>query len=307
MKTAILSLCLFITLTISAQKLTLIRTTVFRYFPSASAIECYNNKLCVFGDDATSLMILNSNHHIIRYLELISSKRRRLTKEEKPDIESAALLRRGNNTILLGISSFSTPVRNKISWTSFPLKKNLITIDYAKVKHELNSKGINEINIEGATAVGGEMILANRANTTYTTNLLINISFDKNNIAVIKKVIPVLLPEGKEVKGISGLCYVPEKDMLLFTASVENTPNAYDDGPIGESFMGYVLNFKARLSKDLITPDYMVSLTKELKLKGDNKIESLAVEKISQRSCIIHLAADNDKGNSILYKIKMMF
>ncbi len=53
-----------------------------------------------------------------------------------------------------------------------------------------------------------------------------------------------------EFLGISELCYVESKDMILFTFTSEGTNNAYDDGVIGSSYIGWVNNVAAKLKQD---------------------------------------------------------
>src|SRR5215207_7419546 len=58
-------------------------------FPSASAIEFDQNKLYVFGDDATHLLILDTGDTILDSIHYWPKNVSRISKEEKPDIESA--------------------------------------------------------------------------------------------------------------------------------------------------------------------------------------------------------------------------
>ncbi len=92
--------------------------------------------------------------------------------------------------------------------------------------------------------------------------------------------------------------------MLLFTASIEDTPDAYQDGVIGDSFIGYISNITSKLNDSAVTPDKLINLSGVLKLKGDNKIESVTAEQATKSELILHLAADNDNGESTLFKIR---
>ena len=118
------------------------------------------------------------------------------------------------------------------------------------------------------------------------------------------KTIPILLPKTKQITGISGLFYVKEKDVLLFSASTEDTPNAYTDGKIGISYIGYVRNFSKKLSNSTVKTK-MMPVSKYLKEKNAQKIESITVEEVNKKSAIVHLAADNDNGESTLFKLRV--
>ena len=102
----------------------------------------------------------------------------------------------------------------------------------------------SETNIEGAVAVNEWVLLSNRANQKQTQNNLLLFKKEESGFAAKQEnTIIVQLPASKEVIGISGLEYIPSKDLLLFTASTELTDNAIDDGEIGKSYLGYISKF----------------------------------------------------------------
>ena len=79
------------------------------------------------------------------------------------------------------------------------------------------------------------------------------------------KVITVRLPRTKAVIGISGITYIKQKDLLVFTASTEDTPNAYTDGKIGGSYIGYIRNISKKLDGNSVKADKLISISKYLK------------------------------------------
>lgn len=272
-------------------------------FPSASAIEFHRDRLYVFGDDATHLLVLDMQYKAVDSIRLFTSGSRRIPKETKADLEACTLITDGKRLKLISVSSFSTPSRNRlVTATILPLGLKVKTVNYRQVHRYLTKKGIREVNIEGMTAVGKQMILANRANTTNRQNYLIiipDISKPEKNI----RIRPLLLSNETEVKGISGLAYIPSKDLLLFTASVEDTPNAYADGTIGDSYIGYVSQFSKKMKQTAISADQVINLTATLGGERKNKIESVAVESIAGNEIILHLSSDNDNGESTLFKL----
>jgi hypothetical protein len=166
--------------------------------------------------------------------------------------------------------------------------------------------GIEETNIEGAAFANGRLLLSNRANNTHKTNYLIIIDFDPEDGFKTKDAttIKLELPQANGVVGISGLEYVKEKDLLLFVASTEDTENAVDDGPIGESYLGYLSNISQKLDQKEIKADKLLPFSETINKDKTYKIESVAVESVNGNELLLHLAADNDDGKSTLFKVK---
>ena len=59
-------------------------------YPSASSVEFNNGKLYVLGDDATDLLILDSNLNILDSFPIFSYPARPIPKDIKPDLEASA-------------------------------------------------------------------------------------------------------------------------------------------------------------------------------------------------------------------------
>jgi hypothetical protein len=49
--------------------------------------------------------------------------------------------------------------------------------------------------------------------------------------------------------GISGITYSEHQEMLIFTTSTEDTMNAYDDGSIGKSCLGFIENAYRKIGR----------------------------------------------------------
>jgi hypothetical protein len=188
-----------------------------------------------------------------------------------------------------------------------------VSIDLLTKKTSINNTDISspllaEMNIEGAVIVGDNLILSNRANTTHRHNHFIiadTAGFlegkKRNGLSVIK----IELPPSSSVVGISGMAYNKEKDLLVFTSSTEDTPNAYTDGAIGESYIGFIQQFSTKLPMQSIKADRFFGLSKYLRSKEPLKIESIAIEEIKGNRMLVHLAADNDNGQSTLIKLSI--
>ncbi|MEI6949366.1 hypothetical protein V9K67_19425 [Paraflavisolibacter sp. H34] len=287
------------------QELELIKTTHLPHYPSASALEYSNNRLYVMGDDAPYLLVLNRHHRPVDSLGLFPSKEKRIDKATKADIESATVISTGTKSFLALFSSFSDTNRNKFVFlelqaTGKQQPAAVVSSSFFKVA------GVEETNLEGSAIINNRLVFSNRANNTHRRNYFIVTDFSKENgITGTPQVVAIDLPQTKGVLGISGLDYVAEKDLLLFTASSEDTPNATSDGTIGDSYLGAIRHISKKLSGDKIQPDALVNLSPVIGKMGLQKIESIAVEEVTKTSLLVHLAADNDNGESTLFKVKL--
>lgn len=266
-------------------------------FPSASGIEFYRDTLYVFGDNATRLLLLTPDHQPLRSVAYVSSKDSVLSKDTKPDIESAMMLEENNKLFIVGVGSMSGSNR----WTVFSLEIGSDTMEQSQF-FEIGTtiNGINEINIEGSTAFDNHPLFCNRANLSTRKNHLL--LWNRKENLVVKE---MALPATDGIAGLSGLYYVKEKDLLLFTASEEATNNAYEDGAIGNSYIGWITNFSTAWKDDTIKPDHLLKLADFDQAFAGQKIESICMENCSGNDYLLHLAADNDNGKSVLFKVKL--
>jgi hypothetical protein len=109
------------------------------------------------------------------------------------------------------------------------------------------------------------------------------------------------LPESNGiVAGFSGACLVPASNDILFTASLEDTPNVIDDGPSLGSFLGKI-HYSRYPDKKPVT----VRVTIDGNLYP-GKIESIAIEKvISENEIEALVVTDNDEGPSELLRVRV--
>jgi len=273
-------------------------------YPSASAIEYYDEKLYVVGDDATNLLVLDTSLNIIDSIPLLSYPGKRIPKDTKPDLEASAL--NADNLFLFGSGSLS-PYRN------FTWRVNLKTKDNDSVKLEplfLKTKelGIEQINVEGACFLSGKLILLNRGNKGYPYNhfIITNEKSWTNDSSFQISIIPFeVQKDTASFKGISGLCHAKESDQLIMTVSTEDTRNSYDDGEIGKSYLWMINNISTKLNSKTIGPDRIIDLEEIDPRFKKQKIESATV--ISETNDLINLVlvADNDDGSSTIFKLSI--
>src|SRR5262245_20205928 len=82
-------------------------------YPSASAIEYYDGKLYIIGDDATNLLVLDSDLKILDSIPVILYTGRRIPKDVKPDLEASTIYLDNKEPVLFLFGSGSLdPYRN---------------------------------------------------------------------------------------------------------------------------------------------------------------------------------------------------
>jgi hypothetical protein len=288
-------------------------------YPSASSIEYYDGKLYLMGDDATKLLVLDTNLNIVDSIPIISYPENRIPKNIKPDLEASAL--NGDNLFLFGSGSLSpyrnfawkhnlkTPVSD--GWTAYPPLSALQDNDGVNLEPlflKAKELGIEQINIEGACFVSGKLILVNRGNKGYPHNHLIitDEKFLDNDSSFQTFIIPFAAQKDTvSFKGTSGLCYARENDQLIVTVSTEDTRSSHEDGAIGKSYLWIINNISTKIidralgTKRVIDLEYIDS-----RFKGQ-KIEAATVIKETDKLIYLALVAENDDGRSTVFKMSI--
>lgn len=292
--------------------ITLICSLLLPDFPSASAVEFYDDRLYLIGDDATCIQVLDKDYQLIKNIRISNAEEKRIAKAAKADYEASALIRLHGRIYLMASGSLATEKRRQLLLLPLPDGESsaIQFVPYpAAFTTQLLNSGINELNIEGAAVVNNTLLLSNRGNNTWPRNqLVITVPGFWEQAAPPVSVVPfTLLTPTPVFAGVSELCYVPEKDLLLCTFSSEATANAYDDGAIGDSYIGWISNISQKLSQNTVTPDGMLNLTgADPAFKGE-KIEGICLESIQDNTLTLHLVSDNDAGASRLFKVSFTF
>ena len=276
---------------------------------SSSAIECIDGKLYIVGDDATHIMVADTDLKNKNHIRLFKGYDERIPKIEKSDLEASAIINKGTATeperYLLIAGSGSLP--NREIFIEAPLNdiSKFKTIPATTFYNRLKVLGINNLNIEGMSSIAAiSVVMASRGNRTNPAGYLIATSPDfyegQEEAPIV--IMEIELPEKN--MSISGLCYMANRDILLFTASTENSPDAIADGPIGDSYIGWFNNMSQRLKPNSIKPDVLFNLSENDDRFKKQKIEGICVEDKIDKSItnyVIHMVSDNDNGNSVLF------
>jgi hypothetical protein len=281
-------------------------------FPSGSSINYHDEAFYLVGDDASHILILDKNYEKVDSIKLVSHSEKRIPKPEKADFEASTLVMVSGKNHLLVLGSASREVRKRavlIPMSSLSDQHPAFTRYYdGEFVSRLISSGIKEINIEGVTSIGDQIVLSNRGNASNPKNHLVvtgNYFWERQKESPVH-ISQLLRPATiKEFIGVSDLFYLKSKDVLLITLSSEVTNNSYDDGTIGDSYIGWINDITQKLNHFEVTLDGLINLSDAYKEFKGEKIEGICVESVTNEDCILHLVSDNDKGESKLFKIKM--
>lgn len=280
--------------------------------PSASGVEYINGSIYVIGDDSPFLYTLDNNFSIIDKLLITgndSMPNGRVPKAIKSDFESMAAFSKRGNTYILVLSSGSKKItRDTIHLISIKenrvIKSKNIRPLYEEIRKKAGLSDSDDINFEALAINNSSVFMLQRGNNN--ENLVI--AFSKRDfMRYVKKKnsqIPEFsitrfnLPELENtIAGFSGVCILPDNSGLLFTASLEATSNAYDDGEILGSYIGWIKfdDFK----KDLSTTKLIMVDDKVLK----TKLEGICVKSVENNKTSIITVSDNDDGTSWVYEM----
>jgi hypothetical protein len=276
-------------------------------FPSGSGIEYYDDRVYLVGDDSPSVLVMNKKWKSIKKINLFDSDTDRIPKRIKSDIEATAIVQVNKSARLLMLGSGSRDqFRNKailLNLTSLETEEFDLQIFYTRLKQA----GLTELNIEGAAMVEEQIILCSRGHKANPSNCLIITSKDfwKNQDDAEILILKMELEQPEHFMGVSGLTYSVKNDWLLFTMSTEDTNHAYADGRIGDSYLGIIENVSRKIGRKKMKVNSLINLSEvNEKFKG-NKIESVCIQRDKENNLKLHLVADNDIGDSFLFKIKL--
>ena len=275
--------------------------------PSGSGMVLKNDTAYIIGDDATGiyqLNIVNYGQHKIP-IRGLSPNQYREPKSVKHDFECATFVNWKGKEYLLGLGSGGNSYRDSmlmLNMSDFDDNKILSIHNFYKRLQLLTNSDSTQWNIEGATSLAGDLVILNRGN-----NLIIKFNlgdfmeyvFDNNTSFPAVDYHQIRLPSiNKHEARLSGACTL-DGDRLLFSASVEDTPDWTKDGPVLGSFIRIY-----SLSENKIKASYLLQDNNKNALK--EKIESLDIWKHEADGNIIFYAiGDDDAGTTNLFQLKL--
>jgi len=296
-------------------KITITKSEHLSWLPSASGVEYLDGKIYIIGDDTPYLYELNGNFSLIEKYKLSkndSTVNNRVPKAIKADFESMAVYKDGEDTFFMVLSSGSKETtRDTIHLFSISKQENAASKNirplFENIRKAAKMSPTDEINIE-ALAIGKQKVyMLQRGNNDL--NLVIVFGLNEFMQYITKssykapqpEIFSFKLPEMKNtIAGFSGACLLPGESGLLFTASLEATSNAYDDGEILGSYIGQIkfTDFgESNLNADLVTQNGKVIKT---------KLEGISIKSENNQSINILCVSDNDDGTSRVFEIEYL-
>jgi hypothetical protein len=171
-------------------------------FPSGSSINFHKDKIYLLGDDARIMIVLDAHYQQVDSIQLFRFPEKRVPKSQKIDIESSIIMGTEGNQSVVALGSSSTPDRKKILVVPLTVKgdidhtRSVVSNDITAFVERLVDS-VMVVNIEGATSMHQNMILANRGNENYRKNFLIvtAINFWTQQEGATINIIPIRVPE----------------------------------------------------------------------------------------------------------------
>ncbi len=292
----------------------LIKSLLLSDFPSGSSINYHDGKFYLIGDDSTNILLLDTDYQKIDSVQLFDYPEKRIPKSDKIDLEGSVIIEIMGKDHLLILGSASRKNRKMVILIPFShFGSDFKTLEHSLFKtkdfiNRIKSNGIEEINLEGVCLFQKDLLLGNRGNRTSQNNHLIITDRDfyarqDDAKLLVRK---LLLPDDQQkFLSISELCFIDLQNILFITLTSEATDNAYDDGEIGNSYIGWIYDATTKLHTHEVTLDGMINLGDVDEIFKNQKVEGICSEYVKPNELILHLVSDNDVGESRLFKVKM--
>lgn len=285
----------------------------FSELSSASGVTLINDTIALVGDDMPWMIRLSDDLSVKDTLRISGIEMRsggRIPYQIKPDYECMEYFEHeGSHYTLIIPSGSKVDMRDTailVNNTEFNsiVKRNIRSL--FNTIHGMCQLGEESLNIEGLAVSPSEIYLFHRGNIS--GNYVIELSktqfmrflLDGYNAIDSISVHSVDLPEFNDLRpGFSGATFLPRNNILLFTASMEDTRSALSDGEVAGSFIGIML------LDDIRNGDIVLTLVKENNKILKKKLEGIAILSESGSGAEVITVCDNDDGSSDIYLLKI--
>lgn len=279
---------------------------------AASGMTIVDNRLFVVGDNSPLLFELDLQLNLVRssvIREYPLDAGGLIKKKRKPDFEAMASFEWKEQYWLLIIGSGS---KADVREWAFMLSAHDPTVRYEKKISALYQQfytmgrlhGEQTLNIEGLAIADRHMYFLNRGNSArnmiFRAHLDDVIAYMTNEANEIKKIqmMTLTLPVQDEFEaGFSGADYWPATNSLVYSASLEVTNDAYNDGEILGSYIGLIALADWQDSGTLDLAHSAQQLLQDGKPLL-SKVEAVTLLADTQHETKAVLACDNDDGSS---------
>lgn len=287
-------------------KIEILQDQVLGEIPSASGIAAWGSHYYVIGDDSPFLFLLDADFNIISKTTIHPTKNLKgatFPKSLKPDFEAMEII--GDREILIFGSGSLFPYRNRFLRIPIDKMSAMESYDLSEMYDRLRNTeimGNAELNIEALANYGEYLYLFNRGRNVIFGFVYVDLlKYLKGQLPFPEPIaIRFDLPKikGREA-GFSGATALRESPCIIFTASVENTENAYDDGEVYGSFIGVIPILERGIS-NTFTAVPIPYMDKAI------KVESVTLGKeLSGKEADLVLVTDSDGGSSLALKCKL--
>lgn len=274
--------------------------------PSASGIAKFGQDYFVIGDDSPYLFRIDKNFDLISKT-LIHSKEKMIgstiPKIGKADFEAMEMV--SDDELLIFGSGSKSPERDVCIFVEIGEEVKHEEYPISQFYNYLKSLEImknHELDIEALAFSGEQLHLFNRGrNIIFSFSYLEFRNYCKTggNFPIPKTQLFSLLKIYGLEAGFSGATSFTGFPYFIFTAAVEDAPNAYDDGKILGSFLGILKFENGKFGDDFLVikiPDPGFPL----------KVESVVIDKvISSNEMDLILVTDHDGKPSQILKMRI--
>jgi hypothetical protein len=284
------------------------QSTLLVDYPSGSALSFFDHRLYLVGDDATSVLVMDEKFVVLGKIRISDVSSQRIPKKTKQDLEGMTVIRQGHNASLLLVGSGSLAPYRNFCQVMTPGSSYRSTYDLGRFYSRLHSAGITQVTMEGAATMPGGIVLASRGSKGFPWNHLVfaQPGFYRQTDSATFSIVRVGTNSDTAVfNGISGLEYAVASDKLLMTVSTENTYNSYSDGTIGKSYLWILNDVSTRKRISHLNPDRIIDLEALDPVFAGHKIESVCIIKETRKEFVLVLAADDDKGQTLLFRMRL--
>jgi hypothetical protein len=281
--------------------------------PSSSGVEIVDGKIYVVGDDSPFLFELNKDFSIIAKHKITgndSTQNGRVPKEIKSDFESMAYFSHKNKKYLAVLSSGSKKItRDSIHIISIRNKQLLRSKNIRQLFEKIGNKAgfskDDEINMEALAISDSLVIMLQRGNNNENLVVAIDRNSFMDYVFLNKQDLPKFniyrfqLPVFENtISGFSGACILPNRNGILFTASLEASTDAYSDGEVLGSYVG-IIEFK-NFEKGILQTNLVKNNNEILK----TKLEGISLMSVKKNKATLICVSDNDDGTSWIFEIE---
>lgn len=277
-------------------------------FPSGANIEAHEENLYLASGDSRHVLILDKYWKEIERINITDEEETGISKASESDFKATTIFEINKIPRML-ILGAQTNEPHKSTAVLFNLDDRTqedfdVDVFYDRVK----AVESNEVNIEAASVVLGQLVLAHRGSVANPVNNLVITDLDvwKNQAEEEITIRPFEFPETFEgFAEISGMCYSPVNDWLIITLFTEVATEEGSDEKVFESYIGMIENAARKLIRKKIKINELVNLADVDKRFRGQKIESICIQSDKDRKLKLHLVAEQGGEQLTLFKLRL--